>query len=705
MRLKSTLYLRAALVISVLFGSALSAWAQTAATASPVEIHAGISVLIDPGEDPAILAAAADLSRDLGKVLGEKSAIVSALPAGTTAIVITCKGAATSAYRNRALAGDEAYEIGRAARHTGQIVLQGSDVRGTIYSIYEFSDRALGIPPLWFWSGWQPHATPARAIAPDIFRVTLPSVRWRGWFPNDTDMLEPWLKASPDHIDLFLETLLRLRFNVLDVDHVSNWNDKPNLGLLLARGCRARGIRVTFTHLAPFGFLLGDWDQYWTTVHHRPPPPKTLSNLAALDQYWTYAIRFVESERLDPIQSIEFRVDGDKPFWREFADAPQEPAERAQVIGSMLHHQLELLRKVSHGDLPLTRTVFYNEVGEFLDEGELHPPTDPKLIWNYASEQRDHFPRPEIFAPHSSHQTFGYYFNLQFFTTGSHVVQGEGPWKTEENLRMVANGVKPGELGLVVLNVGNFREFAMEISAASAMLWDSGETADSAVTSFAARYFGANAAPAVHDVYRAYYDAYWQQRRGDLKGLQRQYIFHDLRYARAGENLLARIETRRYTPSPLFADSHMLRIVPGDNGGADEAHAIVNGTAASAERFEAVVKSATKINAALSRDQAGFFQEAVLADAQFMLDANMFLHETAEAYIAVEQPAVAEQHLAKAATHLAEMRTATISRERAYLPDWYQHETKFNVDGMTHRLEHARAVLLLPAPTASASNP
>jgi hypothetical protein len=695
MQSNSSGYVQAVLLAACFLLQTPCATAQPQARTAPPELHAGIKIVIDLAEDVAIKAAARDLSRDLAKVLGAPSPVVSSAADTDPAIVITCKATSTAAFRDRDLTVDESYSLRLASIHPLRIVLQGGDVRGTIYSIYKFSDRALGVPPLWFWSGWQPQPKPQIEVGQQVFRrVQAPSVRWRGWFPNDTDMLEPWLNSSPDHIDLFLETLLRLRYNVLDVDHVSNWNGRPNLGLLLARACRSRGIRVTFTHLAPFGFLLGDWNQYWTTVRHTTPPPKLLSNVPALDEYWTYAIHFVQDEHLDPIQSIEFRVDGDKPFWRDFPDAPTDPAKRAEVITFMLRHQFALLHKVTGGEPPLTRTVFYNEVGEFLNDGELAPPVDPRLIWNFASEQRDHFPRPEIFEPHQPQHDFGYYFNFQFFTTGSHVVSGEGPWKTEQNIRMVSNAVGPGQLRLVMLNVGNLREFLMEVSVASELLWDRDTTADQAVTSFCARYFGIQHALAALGIYKIYYDAYWQQRQPDLRNFDRQYIFHDLRYARASENLLARVETRRYTPDPLFADSHMLRIVPGAAGAADEPHAIAIGTLASAARFEAATHDAERLRAELPPEEGRFFQEAIEADAQFMRSANRFLYEIAQAYIAVENPNEAREHLDGAAQYLAEMQATSESRERPYLPNWYEHETKFNLQGIARRLEHARSSLL-----------
>jgi hypothetical protein len=699
MQSNSTAHVHAVLLAFCLTLPCLTAREAQAQPVAPV-LRPGIKVVIDPAEDPAIQAATEDLSRDLAKVLGAPSPVVSSVSDRDAAIVITCKGTSTARFRHADGMADESYSLRLAATRPVRIVLQGGDVRGTIYSIYEFSDRGLGVPPLWFWSGWQPQTTPQIVIGPEVFRrIPPPSVLWRGWFPNDTDMLEPWLTASPDHIQVFLETLLRLRYNVLDVDHVSNWDDHPNLGLVLARACRARGIRVTFTHLAPFGLLLGDWNQYWTTVRHTTPPPKLLSNISALDEYWTYAIHFVQSEHLDPIQSIEFRVDGDKPFWRDFPDAPVDAAHRAKVITFMLRHQLALLQKVTGGDPPLTRTVFYNEVGEFLNDGELAPPVDPRLIWNFASEQRDHYPRPEIFEPHQRQHDFGYYFNLQFFTTGSHVVSGEGPWKTEQNLRMVANAVGPSQLRFVMLNVGNLREFVMEVSVASELLWYRNVTADDAVSSFSTRYFGAQHAAAALRIYKAYYDAYWQQRPPDIRNFDRQYIFHDLRYARASENLLARLETTRYTHEPLFADSHMLRIVPGADGAADEPHAIAIGTFASAKQFEAAAADAGRLRTHLSAQQALFFQESVEADAEFMRAANQFLYDLAQAYIAVENPEEAREHLDSAARYLTRMQTISESRERPYLPNWYEHETKFNMQGIARRLEHARSSLLQYAVT------
>ena len=72
------------------------------AQAVPLQVHAGIQVVVDPAEDPAIQIAVADLRRDLRKVLGADSPLVlSAEQAGAVpAIVVTCNGTATRSYRD-----------------------------------------------------------------------------------------------------------------------------------------------------------------------------------------------------------------------------------------------------------------------------------------------------------------------------------------------------------------------------------------------------------------------------------------------------------------------------------------------------------------------------------------------------------------------------------------------------------------------------
>ncbi len=141
----------------------------------------------------------------------------------------------------------------------------------------------------------------------------------------------------------------------------------------------------------------------------------------------------------------------------------------------------------------------------------------------------------------------GYYLNFQFTFTGSHLAPAEGPWKMAANYRMVeAAGTEP--LAFTVVNAGNNREHLAELTANAEMMWRfKGFDADRFLRSFCARYFGADHS----GLYRDYYQAFWRQKQPDIAGFDRQYIFQDMRYARAAEMLLKVMAANIKRPNPL----------------------------------------------------------------------------------------------------------------------------------------------------------
>lgn len=74
----------------------------------------------------------------------------------------------------------------------------------------------------------------------------------------------------------------------------------------------------------------------------------------------------------------------------------------------------------------------------------------------------------------SRYRPLGYYFNVQFTNTGSHLADGEGPWKMEQNHRMLLESGPNVQLSIV--NSGNTREFPFTLSAHAKMIWTSPPT-------------------------------------------------------------------------------------------------------------------------------------------------------------------------------------------------------------------------------------
>jgi hypothetical protein len=244
--------------------------------ATSITLQPGVAILMDASEPAPVQRAVQDLQRDLKKIFGVDSPVVNTASAieGVPAVVVTFQGRETAAYRTTALAGAESHSVSTAgSAAVPRIVLQGADTRGAVYAIYTFSERIIGIPPLWYWASIEPQPQRAITVASN-FALVIPSpaVPWRVAFPNDEAFLSPWTSAKQQNFDAFFETLLCLKFNTIDVDSMRDF-PAPNQGLLRARAARDRGLAVTFTHLAPFGANPADWNNFWTLVKKVAVPP------------------------------------------------------------------------------------------------------------------------------------------------------------------------------------------------------------------------------------------------------------------------------------------------------------------------------------------------------------------------------------------------------------------------------------------------
>lgn len=161
---------------------------------------AGDSIVLKPGfqiyleKDAAVPLqnAVTILQRDLKDVLGKQSPIVSdiaALEANNCLVIVTNR------LDNKHLSIDSisGYEEHRIFVKDGKIILQGADLRGTLFAIFTFSEKFLNIKPLWFWASLKPQQLDQVKIPADFsFSSGTPHVKYRAWFPNDMDMLEPW---------------------------------------------------------------------------------------------------------------------------------------------------------------------------------------------------------------------------------------------------------------------------------------------------------------------------------------------------------------------------------------------------------------------------------------------------------------------------------------------------------------------------------
>jgi len=679
-------------------------WGCTPEADKVITLEPGVPILVDPAEPGPVHRAVKDLQRDLELVLGVRSPIVHSLPdtAGQNAIVVSGTGSLTAKFRDSSSHGSEGHLITvNNAANVPHVVLQGADMRGTIYAIYEFSKEFLNIPPLWFWASWE-HDRLSSVDIPIDTRIVFdkPYVKWRAWFPNDRDLFTPWQDRAPENYEAFLETMLRLKMNTLEGRLMdSGAYDKEYTAGREARSARDRGLVITGHHVYTFGSSMRDWDSYWRKIRKQESPRTSINNIDALRSFWRYHIETSIKEDMEVLWLIGFRGNRDIQFWAFYEDSPESDAERGAVIEQMMNEQVKLLKEVTGDASPPMRTTLYAEKSVLFAAGHLRPPSDPTLIWNFVAARRDHFPAADLRSMDvPPDRPLGYYMNFQFTSSGSHLAQGEGPWKMEQNFRYV-DGKSTRPLEFSVINAGNIREFVMTMSANAAMMWDFQEyDTDTFLMEFCSRYFGHENAGEVAGLYRDFFNSYWQQKQPDLDGFKRQYIFQDMRYARAIEQITGHF-SRGYAPNPLRDQAaftptagEYFRIVPKDTGTENQLEAIVKGTDSSVAKLKQVVAKGDQLFKALPESRRVFFNDNLLVHAKFMLHLNEMLNAVTRAFMTLETGAGEStvDLLDTAANSLDAARLALDQAEHGRFTKWYDSDTKFKIDGLEERIQQAR---------------
>jgi hypothetical protein len=228
--------------------------------------------------------------------------------------------------------------------------------------------------------------------------------------------------------------------------------------------------------------------------------------------------------------------------------------------------------------------------------------------------------------------------NFGFASTGAHVAPAESPWKMEFNYRYV-NDKAP--LFFSVVNVGNFREFVLELSANAKMLWDyNSYNSDQFMIDYCSRYFGAKHAEEIAGLYRAFYDAYWIPKKSELEGLERQFVFQDLRYARAFDHMYDVFYSsgEEINMNPLHKIGY--ESVPGrtfridfeHNKSDNQVDAMLYGMKKTIPKFESLAARCSEMMIQLDADKQIFFNDNLRLYAYYMTHLSKTLYHYVLAY-------------------------------------------------------------------------
>lgn len=657
-----------------------------------LELKSGFTIYVNDTTSVPIKNSIDILQRDIEKVLGKKAHIVTKIDdlEGLENALIIVHGDSP----DLALPKLTGYERHKLYPHKGNLVIQGADLRGTLYAIYTFSEKFLGVKPLWYWSFLEPTKKESIKISDSfVFDSGEPYVKFRAWFPNDRDMILPWLKESKVKNEIWMETMLRLKLNTIELDNCTNFSSSKKYAVTNNTKIINRyGLKITFHHTSALNSPYNKWDDYWVKIRKMKAPELLIKNVSQLEDYWRYNVKSLVDNGINPLWTITFRGARDIPFWYSFKDAPESMEERAKIINEMVTRQVQILKEETGNEYPDVRMIFYDELSDLLAEGLLVPPNEKNLIWNFVAARRDHFPNKDIRAiPISKTTKLGYYMNLQFTSTGSHLAQAEGPWKMEKNYRFL-DSKNEEPFYFSVVNAGNIKEHLLTLSANADMMWNFNTyDSDQFLNNFCSNYYGEKYAKSIANLYTDFFYSYWRQKKNDLPEFERQYNFHDLRYKQAILQISDKFfEEVNMNPLEDYSweqlPNRTFRIVPKDSNTKTQIEAILKGTNKSYRDFRKVALAADSTYQVLNNANKVFFNDNLRSPSYFMMYLNEALYNYCLAYT-TKPVTEKEGYLKKSLNAAKNARKSIYQTAHGKFETWYSEERIFDIDDMINRID------------------
>ena len=374
------------------------------------------------------------------------------------------------------------------------VVLTGSDVRGTIYAIYEFSQRFLGVDPLYWWTD-NPPARRESVSVPDDFALEPPSptFHYRGWFINDEDLLTAWRPGTADKTGISLETwdhlyesLLRLKGDMI-IPNTYIFPYEPQV-----RTAGERGLIISQHHGEPLGLNVYQWPK---------EVPYSFERLLAA---WRCAVSQYAPDQ-EVVWTMGLRGRYDRPFWEDIIDAPKDEAGRARMIREAINRQIEIVRQQRPNPPPEFILNSWMEGSGLLRGGTLELPPGVVRVW--ADNGRGMIEDGGKIAAGD-----GVYYHTGVIGRNGNNLSERVP--VDRIARELGRAVKAGATRYLMLNPSNIRPHAMTTRAVMELAWDARPwtaSATDASEDFLMRWsreeFGQEAAPAVVLYYHAYFDA------------------------------------------------------------------------------------------------------------------------------------------------------------------------------------------------------
>jgi hypothetical protein len=461
------------------------------------------SIVVDPEDWKGVLRAANDLGDDVHKVTGTASAILKSYNFHKGQILVGTIGKSRIIDRLirekkidvTAIKGKwECFVIQTTGNN---LVIAGSDKRGTIYGTYDVSEK-IGVSPWYWWADAPPKKSSSLYVKTGRYVQSSPKVKYRGIFINDeSPSFTSWARGSYGGINSkvyvhIFELLLRLKANYLwPAMWGNNFNEDDPVSPVLAD---EYGIVMGTSHHEP---MMRAQKEY-TNRKEDVGAWDFITNATGLEKFWTEGLD--RNKSYDNLITVGMRGDGD------IAMGNGDDKENIQTLKNVVSAQREIIGKVYGKDpskVPQLWAIF-TEVQRYYDAG-LNVPNDITLL--FCDNNWGYIRRTGPVNERKREGGLGLYY---------HIDMNGGPWNdrwvnttTVPKLREQFNlAYQTGIDRIWIVNVGDLKPKEMPIDFIMRYAWDpnaiSADQTNDYMIDWAKDIFGADHAKEIADILGKY---------------------------------------------------------------------------------------------------------------------------------------------------------------------------------------------------------
>lgn len=359
-----------------------------------------------------------------------------------------------------------------------QIVIAGSDRRGTIYGIYELS-RQLGVSPWYWWADVPTRKHKWACVMPGSYTDGEPAVELRGIFLNDeAPCLTSWVRntfgtryGGHQFYEKVFELILRLKGNMMwpAMWMWSFYADDPENGKL----ADLMGIMMGTSHHEP----MARNHQEYARRRKEWGPWNYQTNQTKLDQFFREGIERMKGT--EDIVTIGMRGDGD--------EAMSETAD-TKLMERIIANQRKIIKEVTGKPAEKTTQVWalYKEVQDYYDAG-LRVPDDVLILIsddNWGDIRRV----PVTQKERSRKGGWGIYYHVDYVgaprnTKWLNVTQ------TQQMFEQLSLAYDFGIERMWILNVGDLKPMEYPIQLFMDMAWNPKAYTQQTITDHTLRFF------------------------------------------------------------------------------------------------------------------------------------------------------------------------------------------------------------------------